>query len=314
MKALQNHFKRAYLLLALGLMGLLVALSACGSTSRGTHSATPTPTNNQSSVLAALPLLRKSIQATSEIQSAHLTLQSTGTIQTAGGLLPKRLRESAYTLSGQADIVPPKSQEQGNVEIVVTPPGQQKLSIKASEIVSAQKLYIEGANKHWSVLNLAALPVNDDLRMRPSVSDIVTLLQHVKVIDHGIQVEGQFHLHHLTITVDTQALNQMLRASRQPMLKLILNNLQIMAPVSIDVLVDEMTGLPHQIELKGKAQINIDALLGIHRKRASDVGLPARTVTLSFDTTATLSNVNKEVTIHVPTKATPLPPSIVANI
>jgi hypothetical protein len=94
------------------------------------------------------------------------------------------------------------------------------------------------------------------------------------------------------------------------MVSQVLGSIHLPTPISVDLFLEDTTGLPERIELSGKMEVNVDMLLAALPGKAGPPpaqNQQARTLVLTFALRVQLSKFNEPVNIHVPAQATPLP-------
>lgn len=298
-------------LLTLGFALLLVVpfatqiTQAANSVSEGT----PAPTT---SLLAVVPTLLTTEQAMLKLSSAHVEIKGKGTIQTSGAFLPNLAQALPYTLQARGDISLARRQERLQGQVTLAPPRATAQTLKEAERLVGQKLYVQAPTHQWFVLDVAALAalVQANAGAAPSPQDLLRLLQHITAVDHGVSVQHTgARIHHLTLTIDKQALGQGTKAIRQPTLKQALANVQTPTALSVDLFIDATTSLLREVEIKGSVHINVDALLaalGTGQKGTAQAPAP-RMLSLTFAMTVTFSKFNHPIKkVVAPHKATPL--------
>ncbi len=306
---------------------MTLLLSACGGTASaaGSSGLTPTaavsptpqagngPSNNG---LQTLPLLLRSAQAMQTITSVHIDATSHGTVQSSGGTLPvPPPQQATYTLTLHANVAVASQQESGKVRLTLNQ-GQNKTNLALTHVVSGQKLYykvntpsVQGnqgtAAPQWIVLDLAALVNQQQALMAGNqVQNLLPLLmQHVTITDKGVtQVKG-VQLHHITVVLSQQDLDQMTANVAQPMTQQVLSSIHLLTPLQVDLFINEGTSFLQQAMIRGQAQVNVDKLMGKGPMKQGDVGVPPHVLEVQMVTNINFSRYNQPVQIHVPVVA-----------
>jgi len=327
MKTKYSHYPWSGLLLALLGLVMTLLLSACGGTASaaGSSGLTPTvtvsPTPQAANVpsnngLQTLPLLLKSAQAMQSITSVHIDVTSHGTVQSSGGALPALPPQQAtYTLTLHANATVASRQESGKLRLTLNQ-GQHKTTFALTHVVSGQKLYYKvntpsgpgnqgTADPQWMVLDLAALvnPQQASSAVNQVQSLLPLLMQHVTITDKGIaQVKG-VQLHHITVVLSQQDLDQMTANVAQPMTQQVLSSIHLLTPLQVDLFINEGTSFLQQAMIRGQVQVNVDRLMGKGPMKQGDVGVPPHMLEVHMVTNINFSRYNQPVQIHVPVVA-----------
>lgn len=293
------------MLLALCSITAVFLLSACGTPVYAVPLGGQPPTTDatattappaQNDLIALLPLLQKSVQSFQQIQFVHIDIKGQSSIQISKNLLPAGAQNINATTKAQSDISIKTQQEKGNITATFVPTsGQGKTTIKASEIISDQKLYLRtGTPKKWQIIDLIQLAHQAQSTII-GISNMQQLLaeatQHITIVDQGVNTREKQHLRHLAITTDQQALRALITMLPESTVKQALSNVHLLSPLHADLFLDDTTSLPQHIVLNGKAQVNLGTILP-----------GANMATTTFTVTITLNKYNKPVQIQVPTQ------------
>ena len=248
-----------------------------------------------------------------KVTSVHIDVSSHGTVASSGGTLPSPPPQPvAYTLGLQANVAVASQQERGKLQLTLNQ--QKKTTLTLSEAVSSQKLYykvntpsVQQGNRApgWMVIDLAALVSQQQVstaEMR--LQDLLPLLaQHVMIADQGTaQVQG-VQVHHITVMLSQQDLNQ-ITAAAQPMLKQVLSSVQLQTPLQVDLFINTGTSLLQQAVVKGQLQVNVDKLMGKAPMKQGDTVIPPHMLETNMETNISFSHYNQPVQIHIPSAAT----------
>jgi hypothetical protein len=264
------------------------------------------PQQRQLSVLAALPLLQKSIQAGSAVQTVHVTIASHGTVQTSGAAQPLGVQSGTYQLSASLDSAVKSAEGSGHETFTFTPAsGKAQTIVSATEIVTGHTLSVQGGNSQtWQTFDLDpfASQVAMDTAGFPGGQALLSLFsRHVTITDEGVTPLDHARLHHFVITFDAQSASALAAALGPSLAGQITGGLRLLAPLSVDLFLNEETALPARIEVSGKGQVNLDTVRAATENmtregRASQ----AQLVTVTFSFTMTFSNYNQPVAIEAP--------------
>jgi hypothetical protein len=302
--------KHHVLCLLSGLVALLFLVSACG-TPGGSGTGTSTPQSN----LTAQQVLQNSQKAMSQLKSAHVNLQIKGSGQSSGQAspttgTPATSGAASFSLTGSGDEALP-GQEQMNVTVTQS---VTNIPITVAEILSGGKLYAQFGGQ-WYVLNGssgAARPLGG--LSSPDMSQLLGLLNHMEIVDHGDQSLNGTSLRHITFKLDKFALQQLLDSNQQLVnmvgkanIDALINNTQAFN-ASLDLWIDETQFYVHRTELKLNLNVNP---AGISQSITPMPGSPIQgslptSVLANLDLIVDLSNFNAPVTITPPANATPI--------
>lgn len=244
------------------------------------------------------------------LTSVHIDVTSHGTVLSSGGMLPTPPPQQAtYTLALHANVAVASRQERGTLRLTLSQ-GQNKTTLALTHVVSNQKLYykvntssVQGAMApQWMILDLAAL-INQQqaLMVGNQVQSLLPLLmQHIVITDKGVaQVKG-VQLHHITVLLSQQDLDQIMANVAQPMTQRALSSIHLLMPLQIDLFINEGTSLLQQAKIQGQVQVNLDRLMGKGPMKQGDVGVPPHMLQVQMVTNFNFSRYNQWVQIHVP--------------
>lgn len=286
------------------LMGaaLLLLVSACSTP--GTS--TPQPT--------VLQVLQNSQKAMSQLKSAHvnMTLNGSGSSSNSPGtpgITPTTGGTVTFKLSGSGDEALP-GQEKMNFTVTQS---VSNATNSFAEILSGGKLYAQFGGK-WYQVNTSG--VNNPFTGigAPNMTQLLGLLSHMQIVDHGLETLNGVSLRHITFTLDKVALQQLLSSNPQLVSALgqgninaIINNTQAFAS-SLDLWIDETQYYVHRAEFKLNMNVNASSLAATVTPTTGSPIQPyiPSTVLTNLDSIVDLSNFNQPVTITPPPNATPI--------
>ena len=287
-----------FLLCVSAMMALVLFLSAC-SASIGGGSGTGT------SNLTVLQVMQKSTDAMKSLKSSHVNLQSTYAVQ--GNTSATATPGATPTASGTPQSVSATVKGSGDQAL----PDQMQMDltigqgITVSEILQGDNVYIKGIDGKWYVINkkdIQGVLGNTFSNFSLNTNDLLGILTHTQINDHGDESLSGQSLRHVTATLDRDALKQLLENNPQlagqfgqQNVDTVVNNLKSFNS-SVDVWIDETNFYVHRTELKLTLLAD-----------TSQVGNGApNTFSTNSDIIVDLSNFNKTVTITPPTDATPI--------
>ncbi|GHP00776.1 hypothetical protein KSF_108230 [Reticulibacter mediterranei] len=282
---------------------LIVLLSACSGTTTAPAPPQGAPTGTDGTVL----LLTKTVQAMQQVKTAHVAATSQGTLQTNGITLPALPQHQAipYTLKLNSDISIPSQQEQGQLQLILTPSAQQPITLQVTEVVSGQKLYVTVPGNQpapqWLVVDLARIFSQQQVTAGTmhALNLLMLAAQHVAVTDHGITQTQEGAVHHLTVTLTEQELVKIAATTTEPKLGQLLSRVQLQTPLQLDLFIHEDTSRLQQVILKGKATIALDPAPSLGQQG----GAVVRTVQVDTTTTIQFRNYNQPLQITIPTSS-----------
>ena len=302
-----NHF----LLLLMALAATLLLFSACGpSTGSGNSSNNKIPT---------LQVLQNSQKAMSNLKSAHVALQMKGSGQQTGSTTaPGNI---TFSLSGSGDEALPNQEKMQ----LTTTQSVTNTTSNLNEIYANNTLYVQNNGGQWYALNgSSAENAGNPFAGFGSLSmtQLLQLLAHTQITDHGDQSLNGVTLRHITMQLDKYALEQLLDSNKQLVnllgqqnINAAINNAQSFN-ATLDLWIDETQFYVHRSELKLNIKANTASLKqSITPTPGSTVqgSIPASVIT-NLDSIVDLSNFNAPVTITPPANATPITiPTITAT-
>lgn len=300
--------KHSSLLLCIGLGALLVLFSACsGSIGTGASGSTPT----QSS-LSVLQVLQNSQKAMSNLKSAHVNFQAKGSGQSAGTSTSGTPTTVSFNVNGSGDEALPGQEE---MRLAATQ-SVTNTNNTVTQILYGNKLYVQSGGQ-WYVLNSSQIGSTGNPFAgfgTSNINELLVLLVHTKITDHGDQSLNGVMLRHITLQLDKYALQQLLQSDQQLVnmlgqqnINAVLNNAKSVN-ATVDLWIDEQQFYVHRSELK--LNLNVDAA-SLSQQVTPAVnstikGLIPSNVITNLDTIVDLSNFNQPVTITPPTVATPI--------
>jgi hypothetical protein len=299
-----NHF----LLLMMGLATALLILGACSSTPSSSG-----PKSKES----ALQVLQNSQKAMSKLKSAHVVLNMKGTGQQTGSTTaPGSVN---FSVSGSGDEALPNEQKMQ----LTTTQSVTNATSNLNEIYVGNTLYVQTNGGQWYALNGAGNVSNPFAGFGSlSFTQLLNLLAHTQITDHGDQSLNGVTLRHITMKLDKYALEQLLDSNKQ-LVNLLgqqnINNAIDHAKsfsATIDLWIDETTFYVHRSELK--LNLNVDTAsvkqsITPTPGSTTQVAIPSSVIT-NLDSIVDLSNFNAPVTITPPANATPIAiPTITAT-
>ncbi len=319
-------------LFSMAILALVLLLAAC-SGSIGTTGSTP------QSNLSVLQVLQNSASAMSKLKSAHIDLKANGSGQAVNSGVSVTPTTGA-TPGGTPTAVPPiatpstASTTTQQVTFNVTGSGDEALPNDESmhfyvtqsvtntptsfaQIVQGNNVYVQNAQGKWYVFNKSAFSGYVGKPFSgfgtPDLTQLLGLLIHTKISDHGDETLNGLTVRHISIALDKVALQQILSSDSQlasllgqQNINAVLNNTKSVN-ATIDLWIDETHFYLRQTELKLNLNVNA-ASLGQSLTPVANSGysglIPANVIT-SLDSTVDLSKFNQPVTIVPPTNATP---------
>ncbi len=291
------------------LMGaaLLLLFSACSMPGSGI------PQSN----LTVKQVLQNSQKAMSQLKSTHIDLQIKGSGQASSATAtqptgtPTTTGAVKFSLTGSGDEALP-GQEQMNVTVTQS---VTNTANSFAEILSGGKFYVQFAGQ-WYELNNAENGVSNPLSWfsSPDMTQLLGLLDHMQIVDHGDESLNGTILRHITFNLDKVALQQLLSSNQQLVnlvgqqnINALLNNTQTFV-ASLDLWIDETQFYVHRTEIKLNLSINPAALTQTVTPTANSPiqGLIPSNVLANLDFIVDLSKFNQPVSITPPANATPV--------
>ena len=302
-----NHF----LLLFMALAATLLLFSACGS-STGSG-------NSSKNKVSTLQVLQNSQKAMSKLKSAHVALQMKGSGQQTGSTTtPGNI---TFSLSGSGDEALPNQEKMQ----LTTTQSVTNTTSNLNEIYANNTLYVQNNGGQWYALNDSSVGNAGNLFAgfgALSMTQLLDLLAHTQITDHGDQSLNGVTLRHITMQLDKYALEQLLDSNKQLVNLLGQQNINTTIDhaqslnATLDLWIDETQFYVHRSELKLNIKANTASLKqSITPTPGSTVqgAIPASVIT-NLDSIVDLSNFNEPVSITPPTNATPIAiPTITAT-
>ena len=226
-----------------------------------------------------------------------------------------------FSLSGSGDEALPNQEKMQ----LTTTQSVTNTTSNVTEILVGNKLYTQTNGGPWYVLSNSALGnVGNPFSGlgSPDLTELLGLLVHTQITDHGDQSLNGVTLRHITLQLDKYALEQLLDGNQQ-LVKLLgkqninaaINNAQSFN-ATLDLWIDETQFYVHRTELKLNLKANTAALKKSITPTASPVNkgnFPASVIT-NADAIVDLSKFNEPVSITQPASATPIAiPTITAT-
>lgn len=275
---------KRYLLLLAALMTILLLASACGVNTANSAQSTP-----------PLQVLQKSYSAMKQLKSAHFTMQLNEQMNMGSG------SSTNIKISANGDEAPPDK-----AEVHLT-----ELGMSLSAITLGRELYFQNSKGQWYVLQLSqAQGSAGNPFAGTSISaynNLLALASKAHFVDHGMQKLDSQSLRHITVTLDKNALQQIISANlgslgsaNSASMKQLLNNLN-MQNTTLDLWIDPATYYVHQMELKYTMSLNTGSFV---TPTPSATSTPL-SLSMATDTTIDMSNFNAPVTITAPSNAIP---------
>lgn len=279
---MQTH--KRFLLLLAALTAILLLASACGVNAANSAQSVP-----------PLQVLQKSYSAMKQLKTAHFAMQIAEQVSMGSGT------STNLKISANGDEVLPDK-----AEVHLT-----ELGMSFSAITLGREMYMQNSKGQWYVLQLnqvegaAGNPFSGT--SISSYDSLLELASKAHFVDHGIQKLNGQSLRHITVTLDKNALQQIisttldssLGSASSTSMNQILNELN-MKNTALDLWIDPATYYVHQMELKYTMSINAGSFI-----------TPTPSTTTSYDisvgsdTTIDISNFNAPVTITAPNNAIP---------
>jgi len=246
--------------------------------------------------LTPLQVLQNSTNTMKHLNSSHVEMQSSTSMQNArGNAAPTN---SNFALNGSGDVVAPDQE-------------QMKLTLNNGMILTAitqgNQVYVQNPQGKWYVLNredLGGLVDNPLSGVTVNQDSLLALVQHAQITDHGDQMLNGQSLRHISAALDKTGLSQLLQQNPQLTSSLAHENININDYLNraksfqsnVDVWIDESHFYLHRAQV----QLNLTA----DTTGFEGVAAPSTTA-LKLNTVVDLSKFNVPVTITPPSNATP---------
>ncbi|QBD75037.1 LppX_LprAFG lipoprotein [Ktedonosporobacter rubrisoli] len=263
---------------------LMVVLSACS------------PLNSENP-LSLVQVVQNSINAMKNLKSSHVDIQATNKVEMNGA--------SASTTSGPSNF---SMNVTGSGDQAL--PDQEKLDLtlnqdtKLTEILQGDKVYVQNAQGQWYVFNKSEFTNSvgnyfSGENFNPT--DLLGLLLHASITDHGDQDLNGQKLRHITANLDKEALRELLSSNPQlrktfgqQNIDTVINNAKSFL-ATVDVWIDNSQYYLHRTQLK----LNMEGNVSQGSKATPE------DVKVDLNTIMDLSKFNEPVTITPPSKAIP---------
>jgi len=275
---------KQYLLLLAALVTVLLLVSACGVNAANSAQSTP-----------PLQVLQKSYSAMKQLKSAHFTMQLAEQMNMGSG------SSTTFKISANGDEVLPDK-----AEVHLT-----ELGMSLSAITLGREMYLQNTKGQWYVLQLSQAQGSAGNPFSgtsiSSYNNLLALASKAHFVDHGLQTLNGQSLRHITVTLDKNALQQIIGANlgsglgsaNSASMKQVLNELNIQN-TTLDLWIDPATYDVYQMELKYTMSLNAGAIATPTTSTAT-----ASNLGITSDTTIDLSKFNAPVTISAPNNAIP---------
>jgi hypothetical protein len=266
---------KRYALLFLGLVLVMMIVSACSQSSRST-----------SSSLAPLEVLQKSANAMKNLKSLHFDLDGTFQVNGAINISSQTLSNTMVTVKGSGEqSIPDKQQE---IDLTMTTPD---LSTRVSDVVINDKVYLKIGQGQWYVVDKSSFNYTDGSYVGGVFSstttidynNLLSLIEDTEFTDHGIENLNGQSLRHITANIKQDALQQVV--SDNLYLNIVKNG-----SASADVYIDENEFYVHRVVWKANP--------GTDDNSTTTSATPGLTIDLS--------KFNQPVTVTEPANAIPL--------
>lgn len=301
--------KHSTLLLCISLGALLLLFSACSGSIGTGGGSTPAPSN-----LTVLQVLQNSQKAMSKLKSAHVSLQTKGSGQSAGTTTSSAGTPTtvSYSVTGSGDEALPNQEEMH----LTTTQSVTSTTNAITEIFSGNQVYVQSGGQ-WYVLNSSQVgKVGNPFAGfgSPNMTELLGLLVHTQITDHGDQSLNGVTLRHITLKLDKYALQQLLDSDQQLVnmlgqqnINAIINNAKTVN-ATLDLWIDEQQFYVHRTELKLNLNVNAASLSQSVTPTVNPTikGLIPANVLSNLDSIVDLSNFNETVSITPPASATPI--------
>ncbi|HZU67597.1 MAG TPA: LppX_LprAFG lipoprotein [Ktedonobacteraceae bacterium] len=287
-------YKISSIFIGLALAIILLVVSAC--------SAPGTTGSSNSSSLTVMQVLQNSAKAMQNLKSVHFNTTTKASFQGSSSSSASSPGAITVNLKATGDQQSPNEQAQISLNNMMN----------IAEVVTADKVYVQNTQGKWYVLNKSDLKGQSGDLLNGSnlfnMNTLMSILEQVKLTDHGDQMLNGQSLRHITATLDKNALQQILTTNSQlsnaigkQNIDKILNSTRSFNS-TLDLWIDETHFYVHRTELKVNANADLSSLATPDTQNG--VKLPSN-ATITLDTIVDLSNFNTPVTITPPANATP---------
>lgn len=293
-------YKGRYMLGLLATIAVLLLMSACGSGSIGSSSQT------------AAQVLQKSASAMKQLKTAHVDMKmnanvgAVGITPTAGSTTTTNI---TFNINATGDEVLP---DQTSLKLMIG--GFSGLNLNMTEVLKGDKVYIQSGNGQWYVIDKSVLTGSSGTSnpfSSASIPDFNKLLdvgQHAQLTDHGDQSLNGETLRHITVTLDKNAMQQVLQSTGQLNGLLGSNAQKLMDSIktsqaTLDFWIDENTSYVHRTEMKLNMSMDLSSFV---TPGTTSTGNTPSAITLALDMTIDLSKFNDtSITVTAPANAIP---------
>jgi len=290
-----KKYKAYSIFMGIALAAVLLIVSAC-SAPGGTGS-------NGNSSLTVMQVLQNSANTMQKLKSVHFDTTTNGSFQGTSSSSTSSPGAVTVNLKGSGDELLP-DQQQGHITL--------NNMINLAEVVTTDKVYVQNSQGKWYVLDKSLFKGQAGNLFNGSnvfnMNDLLPMLQHVQLTDHGDQSLNGQNLRHITATLDKNALQQILTSNSQLNSTLGQQNIsKILSSTksfksTLDVWIDETNFYLHRTELKVNADADLSSLA---TPNANGKNTLPSSATVALDSIFDLSKFNQPVTITPPANATP---------
>jgi hypothetical protein len=296
--------KGRYMFGLLATVAMLLIMSACslGSGSTGSGSKTGAQIlQNTANTMKQLKAIHLNMQVNTQIGAVGLT-------PTPGSTTPTNIN---LNINANGDAVMP-----GQTSLKLNISGFSGLNLNLAEILKGDKAYIQNSKGQWYIMDKSRLlgsngssnPLSS--ASVPNFNQLIDIGQHAQLTDHGDQSLNGQNLRQITVTLDKNALKDLLNSTGQlkgltgssqrvfEQFKNSIKNFQ----ATLDFWIDESTSYLRRVEMK--LNLNLDTRSFATPGTTSSKMPPA--VTLRSDTIVDLSRFNDpSITITAPANTIP---------
>lgn len=265
-------------LLAFPVLTTLLLLSACGTNTANTAQNTP-----------PLQVLQNSYNAMKHLKSAHFTMQLAEQMSLSG-------QQTKVTIAGSGDEVLPNK-----ADVHLSTAG-----MSISTITIGREVYFQNSKGQWYLWQGQGASGNPFSGTNiSSYNTLLALASKAHFIDHGMQTLNGQSLRHITVTLDKNALQQIISSelgnvggSSATSLKQLMSKFN-MQNTALDLWIDPTTYYVVQMDLKFTMNLNTASFVTPATSSSS------MNMSLSADTTIDFSKFNAPISITAPGNAIP---------
>src|SRR5260370_25230072 len=300
--------KGRYMFGLLTTIAILLIMSACSLGSGSTGSGAPgSKTGAQ--------VLQNTANTMKQLKAVHLDMQvntkigAVGMRPTPGSTTPTNINFN-INANGVAGMP-------GQVSLKLNIGGFSGLKLNLAEILKGDKVYIQNSKGQWYMMDKSRLfgsngssnPLSS--ASVPNFKQLIDIGQHAQFTDHGDQSLNGQHLRHITVTLDKNALKDLLNStgqlkgltgSSQQVFKQFMSSIKNFQ-ATLDFWIDESTSYLHRVEMK--LNLNL-ATRSFATPGTTSSNMPSA-VTLRSDTLADLTRFN-DPAITINARANTIPP------